>query len=503
MSCPRGVKRPISYKSCYSSTQILVSSHFQSPERTTMMKTLSLLLCLAVLQSVALGLNNHQHARMHAASRSHGHQSKSHERGPLPGVHSMTTMLADQHSPVLESHVNGRPVHTGVGPFFSGRPQLASSPRPDAGLVTTHGGHQPASSLLKRNTCPSGIIPCLFADVCCPIGTSCAVDDAGNPACCPIGAACTGVVNTPKISFIPVPVAAFASQHRPRRIFGMLLPLSRLGSALGRVKKDSPGTAVESTEVSSASEPASSLRIFGAGGKTTSGTTGMPRPLRLFSIPVIFSKHIMATVLPANKYQKDTAVLKGGDDTYSCGSPFCSAAAHSMANPLRYLIWALGNAIHLFGRTQARDMHLDDIPRDIYARDMREDGGVEESIDQAETLRLNESYCPQAKINISEKVGGYAAIIEERLNSSASRGPLIPFSSLLGGFMHPVQALSVLVSRHHFFGLNCLNERLMANNNISSNSLVSPHTSFDYAKNAREGLGLGSALMGIWKRFGG
>ncbi|KIW37980.1 uncharacterized protein PV06_09957 [Exophiala oligosperma] len=52
--------------------------------------------------------------------------------------------------------------------------------------------------LVKRqNDCQSGYTSCSglgAKDVCCPSGTNCAQDDAGNIACCPSNAVCTGSI---------------------------------------------------------------------------------------------------------------------------------------------------------------------------------------------------------------------------------------------------------------------------------------------------------------------
>ena len=53
-------------------------------------------------------------------------------------------------------------------------------------------------AIVKRQTsCPGGYFSCanispLFAGICCFTGSSCAVDESGNPACCPTTAVCTG-----------------------------------------------------------------------------------------------------------------------------------------------------------------------------------------------------------------------------------------------------------------------------------------------------------------------
>ncbi|KIW13221.1 hypothetical protein PV08_08408 [Exophiala spinifera] len=67
------------------------------------------------------------------------------------------------------------------------------TPFQNAILGLSNGGQ-----LVKRqNDCQSGYTSCsgLGAnDVCCPPGTNCAQDDAGNIACCPSNAVCTGTI---------------------------------------------------------------------------------------------------------------------------------------------------------------------------------------------------------------------------------------------------------------------------------------------------------------------
>ncbi|EXJ90835.1 hypothetical protein A1O1_03940 [Capronia coronata CBS 617.96] len=74
----------------------------------------------------------------------------------------------------------------------------------------------------------------------------------------------------------------------------------------------------------------------------------MSQPFKIFGFPFAFARSIKAAVLPVNKYQEGGSSSEP-DFSTDCGAPFCSAASHTMTNPLRYPVWMLAKICTFIG----------------------------------------------------------------------------------------------------------------------------------------------------------
>ncbi|KAJ9497018.1 hypothetical protein H2202_007490 [Exophiala xenobiotica] len=76
----------------------------------------------------------------------------------------------------------------------------------------------------------------------------------------------------------------------------------------------------------------------------SAASRSQPRLIKIFTMPVLFAKRLVALALPADKQQDSSEALP--PDT--CGAPFCSAATRSAANPLKFPVWFVAKASGFF-----------------------------------------------------------------------------------------------------------------------------------------------------------
>ncbi|KAI1612893.1 hypothetical protein EDD36DRAFT_419048 [Exophiala viscosa] len=515
------------------------------------MKTSSTLLFLISAGSVVLGHKSYSdHHNPHPPSSQYYGHSQHHEisAGHLSTHDTAGSLTFETHSP--------------SAPILPSRPTIAPSSMHDQAhspspLPTSHvfppttGGHPyPIESLAKRTVCVAGGSSCLANQVCCPAGSYCTTDSLGNGACCENGAACIGVVTSMRGSLLPVqtaataalPVPGAANLKRPAKAFVALTNLMRFGLAMP--PPVGYGTTESTTDVganSAAAKPPlyqdrGGLGFHAGGGSEASSGANMPRPLKVFAIPVVLAKRLSAAaIFPVNKFQDIKTPLPAED----CGAPFCSAASHAMANPLRYPVWLVGQVLGLFRHTISQGLYYEEsaliidglvpvsahVPLDTAStmtniapiaqtisaaalQDSRDEHDGEddatdnnESEDLRQSLDFNDGYAP-TKVNISEKLGGYAPVNEKALNSTASSIQSSALRNVLRQLRSTVRSFGwTFASRYAYAGVP-LKQSEVANAGTGCHGLDIEDESSDYAKNACEGLGVGSALMTLWGRVG-
>lgn len=208
----------------------------------------------------------------------------------------------------------------------------------------SHGSPVPTATMVKREQCAAGLIDCPAMDNCCPFGSYCTFDGSLNGACCPVGAVCLGTAERTSLRSIAPPPAntivvapasnaaarSSISLNVPSRVFGKLAQLFHDGSAEPVVEKDRLDHEAKRNHVESRKEcnvssilvassnisiPSPDLELKFSGPmlyehkgsmckgacENSTNSASLPRPLRLFSIPVILVKLVKAAILPPKK----------------------------------------------------------------------------------------------------------------------------------------------------------------------------------------------------------
>ncbi len=368
-----------------------------SEKDTDKMKTLIFLLLLTTIAAVVLGHVNPNHQSHSLPSRSHGQHTES----QLHGSHASYRSVDGARAPTsFEKHLT--PVPTSGIADHQPATRLPSHPHahPQAFMPTSQPLSSTAAPLIthavathfERGGCPPGITLCPGDGViCCPFDSYCTTDGLGNEGCCYNGAVCSGLATTPRGSVITVaatPVHGAAAAHRPLKVFAFFAHILRLVTAMPAIERKAEDPSNEGPKIVSEALPPDTC-----GAPFCSASSGMPRPWRIFSVPVwfarrlaaavlpieergsealppdtcgapfcsaatrsqprlmrvftmpvLFAKGLVALALPANQQQDSSEVL--APDT--CGAPFCSAATRSATNPLKFPVWFVAKASGLF-----------------------------------------------------------------------------------------------------------------------------------------------------------
>ncbi|KAK4939492.1 hypothetical protein LTR10_020201 [Elasticomyces elasticus] len=246
-------------------------------------------------------------------------------------------------------------------------------------------------------------------------------------------------------------------------------------------------------------------------------------------MPVAWAKRLStAPILPVKGYQdKD------------CDAAFCSAASHSIANPLRYPVWLVGQVFGLFWRTSSQGLYHEESAPDVHglvpvsaytplhaASVMKDAASISRTISASalqessnehvvddHTANITNSEGPQElpdlndgdapkEVNISEKLGGYAPVNEKALNSTASSIQTSPLGNVLRRLKSTTRSFGWTLANRYAFAPATWEQRKVASTGTGCHDFDLEDESSDYAKNACEGLGVGSALMAVWGRFG-
>ena len=275
---------------------------------------------------------------------------------------------------------------------------------------------------------------------------------------------------------------------------------------------------------------------------------GLPRPLKIFVTPFILARQVRAAMIPINKYREARMEAEKELSPDDCGAPFCSAASHTMTNPLRFPVLIVAKTFGLLGRT-ARGMHPVEGPQpDIHGliptgprppppRFTHPDHGYSnlKRVDEHAPSQTGHQTCSpcatetsdsifssgRSKVNITKKFGGFEPLYVESVNSSAVRSHLVPFAGLSQFFTLPVKALGIPMGRSHLILEKMIWGSKQADSKGESglaqpelgiaektgkmcdHGLQAAGDDIEYLKNARESLGLGSALMRVWQKFAG
>lgn len=493
------------------------------------MKTSYTLLLLAILASVAFAHETYSHDASLHPSRSHHAHSQHSFFAPIAGgrptvASTFRRSQAEVSPPLTIAHISA-PVTWAHHPY-------------------------PLPSLTKRAECATNVSPCPENQICCPPGSYCTYDALGNGACCPSGAVCTGLATSIRGSLLPAPTATVtvvepvhgaANLNHPAKIFVALANLMRFGLALPAAHSNTPAAVLGSA----ATEPTFSqsggrLALNGTGFHNghdgfDSGTAGMPRPLKLFAMPIVLAKRLAAApVPPVNNYQ-DSKTAPFGDQ---CGAPLCSAASHAMVNPFRYPVWLTGQVQGLLRLTKSESLHHEETPPNIHGlvpvsahapshatSGMTDAGSISQPIslegledshnkhddddttdsngtrDSEQNTDFDDADAPW-EVNISEKLGGYAPLNEIALNSTASS--IYPFSlrDALRRMKSTMSSFGWTLARKHAIDGTASRRTEAANAETGCHDSETEVKNGDYAKNACEGLGVGSALIAIWGRLG-